>query len=181
MVCPRCVEAVRSSLTGLGLTVEKVALGEAWIRTASAGLPLQRIDSRLRELGFMLIADRDAETVEQIKLALMEYLRAQEEGKHTPPKSRFLATRLGIPYRRLSVLFNRKERTGIGQYYIRLRIERVKELLTYHESTVSAIADRLGFSSVHHLSTQFKTVTGLSITKARPTVQAHRHPLDTLL
>jgi AraC family transcriptional regulator len=179
MVCPRCVEAVRSSLTAMGLAVENVVLGQAWIRISSPP-PLKRIDTKLRAQGFLLLTDRGAEITEQVKLALMDYLRAQEEGRRMPPRSVFLATRLGIPYRQLSRFFAGAEHTGVGQYYILLRIERVKELLTYNEATVSAIADRLGFSSVHHLSAQFKRVTGLSISDARPSVQSHRHPLDAL-
>lgn len=181
MVCDRCIRVVREELTAIKLDLHSVALGEVVVAGATKDLPLDDIKTVLDQNGFELIEDRKAKTIEQMKLAIIRFVREDHEKIGRKTKfSEYLSKELGLDYHYLSTLFSSVENITIEQFVILQRIERVKELLKYGESTLSEIAYELGYSSVQHLSNQFKTVTGFTPTGFRTQTEQLRKPIDRL-
>jgi AraC-like DNA-binding protein len=179
MVCNRCVRVVREELEALGLPVRNVALGEVLLERELSPEELSTVRARLAESGFELIDDKRARLIEQIKKFIINEIHHQH-GADEPQTnlSDRLARALGRDYTYLSTLFSSVEDQTIEQFVIRQKIERVKELLVYDELTLSEIAWQLGYSSVQHLSTQFKKVTGFTPTHYKNLREFKRLPLD---
>jgi AraC-like DNA-binding protein len=180
MVCPRCITAVRQILTELGLTVHDVSLGRAEVAGDAATAEPAKIDAALRAHGFELLQDRERQIVERIKNELLNYLYTLEKAENPDIPSAYLSKKLGFSYDHLSKLFSQYEHTTIEKYLIHLKIERVKELLSYDEFTLSEIAYRLHYSSPQHLSRQFKQITGMTVSEFKQQPFVHRHSLDQL-
>jgi AraC family transcriptional regulator len=179
MVCDRCIRVVRDELTKMNLDVRSVTLGEVVVGGTSKELPMTDIKSVLDRNGFELIEDRKAKTIEQMKLAILKFVREDREKLDRKLKfSEYLSNELGLDYHFLSTLFSSVENVTIEQYVILQRIERAKELLKYGELTLSEIAYKLGYSSVQHLSNQFKSVTGFTPTRFRTLTGQERKPID---
>ncbi len=159
MVCPRCIMAVRTTLVSVGLTPVTIELGEAEVREDVAPDKKEQLSAALRELGFELLDDPRAQLVEQMRIAVMEWVRMK--GEH-PKMSDYLVHRLAKDYSTLSKLFSDVSGVTIERFAILHRIEYAKELLCYSQQTTSEIAYALGYSSPAHLSTQFKQVTGMT-------------------
>ncbi|MCX6145006.1 MAG: helix-turn-helix domain-containing protein [Ignavibacteriales bacterium] len=176
MVCDRCIRVVTQELENIGLDVRSVTLGEVTLTGNSRDLPMEQIRKTLGENGFELIEDRKARTIEQLKLAIIRLIR--EPGDRKLKYSAYLSKELGLEYHYLSTLFSSVENVTIEQYIIRQRVERAKELLKYGEMTLSEIAYELGYSSVQHLSNQFKHITGLTPTQFKRMTINMRNPLD---
>jgi AraC family transcriptional regulator len=176
MVCDRCIRVVQQELERLGLDVRSVTLGEVTLTGIARDLPMDQIRKTLEENGFELIEDRKARTIEQLKLAILKFVR--ETGDRRLKSSAYLSRELGLDYHYLSTLFSSVENITIEQYIIRQRVERAKELLKYGELTLSEIAYDLGYSSVQHLSSQFKHITGLTPTAFKRMTVNMRTALD---
>jgi AraC-like DNA-binding protein len=178
MVCDRCKTAVKSELNKIGLKVDKIDLGEVELfedELSSEQLDLVR--AHLEQIGFELIGDRKSRIVEQIKIAIIElvhYQNDEDKIKH----SEYLAQQLNLDYPLLSKTFSEEEGITIEQYIIQQKIEKVKELLTYDELTLSEIAWKLNYSSVAALSSQFKKVMGFTPTAYKNKKQKERKTLD---
>jgi AraC family transcriptional regulator len=181
MVCPRCVRVVREELTALGLDVRSVALGEVMLGGAKEDLPLGRIRAVLEENGFGIVEDRRAKTIERVKHAALKLARHDYEKSPLRMKdSEYIAKEVGLDYHLVASLFSQVESVTIEQYVILQRIEYTKELLKYGELTLSEISYRMGYSSVAHLSTQFKKVTGMTPTAFRAMGGHSRLPVDAV-
>jgi AraC family transcriptional regulator len=181
MVCDRCIRVVRDELTKIKLDVRSVSLGEVVVAGAAQSLPMLDIKSTLDKSGFELIEDRKARTIEQMKLAIIRFIREDHDKLSGKQKfSEYLSKELGLDYHYLSTLFSCVENVTVEQFIILQRIERVKELLKYGELTLSEIAYELGYSSVQHLSNQFKSITGFTPTKFRSLTGQLRKPIDRL-
>ena len=179
MVCDRCIRVVKDELTALRLDVRSVALGEVVVEGTANKLPIGRIKTVFEQNGFELIEDRKAKTIERLKLAILKLVREDYDRRDRKIKSsEYLSKELGLDYHYLSTLFSSLENVTIEQYIILQRVERVKELLKYGELTLSEIAYKLGYSSVQHLSNQFKQATGFTPTKFRSLKGHLRRPLD---
>jgi AraC family transcriptional regulator len=177
MVCPRCISTVTRVLQEQGLQVNDVQLGYAEV----AGHPdAAKIDAALQPEGFTLLLDRDKQLVEKIKNTLIDYLQHFETAYQPVTTSVYLSEKLDTDYSYLSKVFSRLEPTTIEKYFILLKIERVKELLSYGQLTLSEIAHQLQYSSVQHLSNQFKKITGQSVSEYKNTIQPTRTPLDAI-
>jgi AraC-like DNA-binding protein len=176
MVCDRCIRVVKQELEKLKLDVRSVSLGEVILSGSPRDLPLEKIRHTLEENGFELIEDRKARIIEQLKLAIIKLVR--NEGERVQKYSDSLSKELGLDYHSLSTLFSSVENVTIEQYIILQRIERTKELLKYGELTLSEISYKLGYSSVQHLSNQFKQITGLTPTQFKRMTENTRNPLD---
>ena len=164
MVCDRCKMVVKAELAALGLHATAVELGEVTL-TENALTPaqLKAVDKRLQGIGFELLRDRQSQTVERIKTAIIELIHRDNDD--SPVKhSEYISQQVGKDYPYLSKLFSDSEGTTIEQYAILQKIEKVKELLAYGEQTLSEIAYQLGYSSVAALSAQFKKVMGVTPT-----------------
>lgn len=163
MVCPRCIVLVRRLLEELDLNVREVTLGEAVIddNTISEAC----INAKLRAHGFELIRPKAQQRANDIKAALVRYVKILEKERPATNLSVFLTSQLHQNYSGLSTAFSEAEDITIEKYFIRLKVDRVKKLLHDQNSTLSDIAWKLNYSSAAHLSTQFKQVTGLSPTQ----------------
>ena len=169
MICPRCETVIRQEMQQLDANVVAIKPGYALVEVPGA-VDLALIDKKLHRHGFELLKDPEQRLVEQIKTTTLAYLDRQQDATlrvNLPTLSDFLMQTIGRNYSHLSKLFSKHEGKTLEQYYIHLRIEQVKELLDYQELNISEIADKLGYSSGHYLSAQFKKVTGRSISEYR--------------
>lgn len=159
MVCPRCVMAVEDLLRRQGLTAVSVRLGLAQLQEELSEDQLSDIGQQLVDLGFELLADPQTQLVEEIRTAVIAWVRMEGEREKI---SLFLQHRLAKDYSALSKLFSQVRGMTIERYAILQRVEFAKELLCYSQLSISEIAFRLGYSSPTHLSAQFRQETGLS-------------------
>lgn len=179
MVCDRCIRVVKEELQKLRLDVRSVVLGEVVVAGGRLELPMDKIRSVLEENGFELIEDRKAKIIERIKLSVVKLVHRDEEEEGKKLKySEYLVKELGLDYHYLSTLFSSVENITIEQYIILQKIERVKELLKYDELTLSEIAYKMGYSSVAHVSNQFRKVTGMTPSTFKALGNTQRHPID---
>jgi AraC-like DNA-binding protein len=138
---------------------------------------MPEVRKSLQAAGFDLLDDKRSRLVSQVKAEIIALVR-ERNGELTRNLSDVLRENLHYDYGYLSSLFSESEGTTIEKYFIAQKIERVKELLVYEEKTLSEIADELHYSSVAHLSAQFKRVTGLTPTFFRQVGHRRRIPLD---
>ena len=181
MVCDRCIKVVKEELLKLKVDVRSIKLGEVVIAGSLKNLPLERIKSVLVENGFELIEDKKAKTIEQIKLVILKLVREERDANDLSMNySDYIVKKLNMDYHYLSALFSSVENITIEQYIILQKIERTKELLKYGELTLSEIAYKLGYSSVQHLSNQFRKVTGLTASQFKSLTENTRKSLDKI-
>jgi len=181
MVCNRCIRVVREELERLGVSVHSIVLGEVVVAGGIPSLPIPEIRRMLVDNGFELIEDRRTRIIEQIKHEIIGIV-FQSSGKDLKDRkiSAYLSSRIGIEYHTLSSLFSSVENMTIEHYFLLQRVERVKELMKYHEQTLSEIAWITGFSSVQHLSTQFKQLTGMTPSEFRDLTHSLRKSIDSV-
>jgi AraC-like DNA-binding protein len=163
MVCIRCTMLVKAELDKLGIRHANLVLGEVEVLDSFSKEQFEELDVKLRDSGLELIVDKRAKLIEKIKSIIIELIHYSEEELRIN-FSDYLSKKLNYDYTYLSNLFSEVHGTTIEHYIILQKIERVKELLVYNELTLSEIAWKLHYSSVQHLSNQFKTVTGLTPT-----------------
>jgi len=161
MVCSRCKMVVKSELEKLGIQLLSVELGEVDTVETIDSNRKQQIADALLPFGFELIDDKKSRIIEQIKNLVIDLVQ-HKNGALNINLSDYLSQHLTKDYGTLSSLFSEVENTTIEKYFISQKIEKVKELLMYDELTLNEIAFQLHYSSVAHLSNQFKKVTGFS-------------------
>jgi YesN/AraC family two-component response regulator len=163
MVCDRCKILVKSELDKLGLHFSIVELGEAEIMENISAAQLQHLDHELRKRGLELMDDKRSILVEHVKTIIIELVHYRED-QIKVNLSDYLGEKLNHNYTYLANLFSEVKGTTIEKFYLSHKIERVKELLVYDELNLSEIANKMHYSSVAHLSNQFKKMTGLTPT-----------------
>ncbi|AII52527.1 MULTISPECIES: helix-turn-helix domain-containing protein [Hymenobacter] len=173
------MEAVRTVLEKAGYHPTEVTLGQALLEEDTPA-DLAAVAPLLREAGFDVLMGRAEQMTEQIKAALGEYLEHLRTARMPLTTSAFLTDRFAATYSHLSKVFSRTANLTIEKYLIRLKIERVKEMLSYGEMTLSEIADHMRYSSGQHLSNQFRQVTGYSVSEFRRELLPKRIALDQL-
>lgn len=161
MVCIRCKMVVATELDRLGIQFSNLTIGEVDIKGNISDEVKGILDKNLRKSGLELMNDRKSQVIEKIKNVLIEMVHYSDEIEPVN-FSEILSERLELDYTYLSNLFSEITGTTIQQFIIQHKIERAKELLVYDELNISEIAWKLNYSSVQHLSTQFKKITGLS-------------------
>ena len=164
MVCPRCIKVVSDELKAVGAEVLHVELGYASIKFPASETQNIRISEVLEKQGFELLEDENSVLLENIRINIIAYLAHIENNKEFESLSMFLRRKIGKNYSLISKHFSKNTHKTIEKHFIDLKIERVKELLDYNEFTLSQIASRLGYNNVHYLSSQFKRITGESVT-----------------
>lgn len=181
MVCDRCKRVVREELEKLGVAVNRVDLGEVDVEPLPEPVTLDAVRQTLQANGFDLIDDKKQSLVEYMKVLLINEIQ-HLKGDRLPTEnySTFLERKMGYEYAYLSSLFSASEGQTLEKYSIALKIEKVKEWLRYDELTLSEIAWRLSYSSVQHLSTQFRQVTGQTPGQFRKTALVNRRTLDSI-
>jgi AraC-like DNA-binding protein len=177
MVCDRCILAIKEQLEKAGISYTRVNLGEVELDQEPGPEQLHNLNKGLTAIGFELLDDKKEKLVEKIKNIIISLIHRNEEGNNKK-LSALLEEKLQLDYHYLSNLFSATEGITVEKYTIRQRIERVKELLTYNELSLSEIADQLEYSSVQHLSQQFKKETGLTPSQFKELKDNLRKPLD---
>ena len=163
MVCHRCILAVTDILMDLSIPFQLVTIGEIHLSESIAKEQNNLLSTSLIQIGLELIDNRMHGLVEKIKqLVLIKARKEVVEREHKMKLSVFLSEKLHHEYTYLSSLFSSVEGRTIENYFIDQRIEKVKELLVYNEMTLSEIAFEMDYSSVAHLSNQFKKISGLT-------------------
>lgn len=152
---------VKSELEKLGLHYTYVELGEAEIKENISKEEKYELNEFLKRSGIELIDDKKSMLIEKIKLLIIDLVHYSEEPLETK-LSDYLSEKLDYDYTYLANLFSEIQGTTIEKYYITHKIERVKELIIYDELNLKEIAYKLHYSSVAHLCTQFKKLTGLT-------------------
>ena len=156
-----------------------VSMGQAEIKNTNlSSARKQKLDKELARLGFEIIDDKYAREMERIKNLVIDVIQNQDLSERKPQWPELITGAIPYEYKYISRLFSALEGFSIEQYIIRQKIEKVKELIVYDEISLSEIAWRLGYSSVAHVSSQFKKVTGMSPSEFRETGVAARKALD---
>ncbi len=161
MVCSRCIMVVSQIFNEAGIDVGNIQLG--LVKTTQEVTPkeLEQLNKKLQGVGFEIINDSKKRLIENIKTITIDYVY-NYTGESKINFSEYLVNKLHLDYPYLSSLFSSVEGSTIEKYLINLKIERVKEFLVYDEKTLSEIALEMGYSSVAHLSGQFKKITGFT-------------------
>lgn len=180
MVCNRCIRVVQEALENLGLTLKNIKLGEVELYEDEKNLDYKIISQVLKVNGFELLDDKKSRLIEKIKNTVIELIHQQDEVKYNINFSDLLQEKLNVDYHYLSALFSSTVGITIEKYIILQKIERVKEYIKYNELTLSQIAYQTGYSSVSHLSSQFKKVTGLTPSEFKKLKGDLRKPLDKI-
>ena len=179
MVSIRCKMLVKAELDKLGLHYGAVELGEVEIRETLSEKQREQIKSALLKSGLELMDDKKSILIEKIKNVIVELIHYSDELPNIN-FSDFLSEKLHYDYTYLANLFSEVQGTTIQQYVILHKIERVKELLVYDELNLTEIAYKLRYSSVAHLSNQFKKITGLTPTHFKELRHKRRKMLENL-
>lgn len=180
MVCSRCISVVKQVFEEMHVIPARVQLGEVELAQELSVKQLGHLRNYLSERGFELLDNRKMVLIERVKNVIIEIIHGADRIDLTIKLSYLIQQKLGIDYNYISSLFSNIEGLTIEQYLILQRIERVKEFLEYNELTLSQVAHKLGYSSVQHLSTQFKKTTGFTPSHFKNIKGNTRKPLDQL-
>lgn len=161
MVCPRCVLAVEQSLQQLDIPFEKVVLGKVFFSQPIDENQLSQLEQAFGHLGFEILKSKEVQRIEGVKRLLLGLIQQADipEGFNLTD---FIKEHVPEDYSRISHLFSSTEGITIERYFIQLKLDKVKEWLFYEEMQLSEMAWKLGYSSVQHLSSQFKKHTGMT-------------------
>ena len=182
MVCSRCLKVIKQELQELGVTVLSLELGRLMVEAPKKTSKeiLEAVTTVLHANDFEIVQKEDEMLVERMKIILIEQL--QELPLHIKVKtSELLASSLHKDYKTLSKLFSANEQTTLEKYFIKLKIEKVKELIQLKQLSFSDIGYLLDYSSVNHLSRQFKEVVGMSMTDYKNTEKWKRNFYDEII
>ncbi len=179
MVSQRCKMLVKSELDKLGILFSYLDLGEANLLKPLTDGKREQLKDSLHKSGLELMDDQNAVTVEKIKNIVVEMVHYSDEIP-TMNFSVYLSKKLDRDYHSLAVLFSKTKGMTIEQFIILHKIERAKELLMYDELTLSEIAFKMHYSSVTHLSNQFKKITGLTPSFFKSMNRKNRKTLESL-
>jgi AraC-like DNA-binding protein len=168
---------VKQELEKLNIENCNVTLGEVETVAELSKEQIEPLSKNLASLGFELLDDSKQQVIEKIKNTIIRQVHYSEEEMHYN-FSEILSANLRKDYSYLSNLFSEVEGITIEKYIINQKIEKVKELIIYDELNFSEIAYKLGYSSVAHLSAQFKKVTGLTPSHFKQVGEKKRKPLD---
>jgi YesN/AraC family two-component response regulator len=179
MVCIRCKMVVKDELTKLGLHYTAVELGEADIMETISPEQQARFKDALVRSGLELMDDKKSVLIQKIKNVIVELIHYTDEPL-TVNFSVFLSNKLDYDYTYLANLFSEVQGITIEKFIITHKIERVKELLVYNELNLTEIAYLMHYSSVAHLSAQFKKITGLTPSHFKQLKEKRRSMLEDL-
>ncbi|MGD9993689.1 MAG: helix-turn-helix domain-containing protein [Salinivirgaceae bacterium] len=179
MVCNRCILSVNRIFKNNGIIDINVKLGLVEIEQTVSENQLKKISNDLKKVGFEIISDNKSRLIEQIKNITIDFVYNQHENIKGN-FSDYLSDKLTMDYNYISALFSSVEGITIEKYIINLKTERVKELLVYDEKTLSEIAYEMGYSSIAHLSGQFKKVTGFTPTYFKNLSEQKRKFIDNV-
>jgi YesN/AraC family two-component response regulator len=168
---------LRDVLDEHNVVVESVELGRAVVLIDQERFDRAKINAALARYGLGLIESADQMVVEEIKKAVVDLIHRLNNVNSIVQKSDYLVEKLGMSYQKLSRLFSQYEPITLEKYIINNKIERIKELIDLGEFTLSEISYMMDYSSVHYLSSQFKKITGYSVSDYKTGVKGKREPV----
>jgi len=180
MVCGRCIKVVKDILDETGISFNTVELGKIKTNEEITATQYEILKKKLVSEGLDLMEDEKAMLAEQIKNIIVDLVYNKDLNDFKKNLSVYLSETLHKEYTALSQLFSSLENTTIEQYFILQKLERVKEMLVYDHLSLSEIAWKLGYSSVAHLSTQFKKTTGFTPSQFREMKEHKRLTIDKI-
>ena len=179
MVSARCKTAVKEELKKLGLHFIVVDLGEVEVMEDLSKDTRETLKANLLLAGLELMDDKRAVLIERIKNAIVEMVHHSNQIIKIN-FSDYLSEKLTHDYTYMANLFSEVQGTTIEQFIISHKVERIKELIIYGELNITEIADKMNYSSVAHLSNQFKKVTGLSPSHFRKLKDKRRSQIEDI-
>src|SRR5690625_1058531 len=177
MVCDRCKSRIKQITLDHHAQIKSLQLGEITIETSSS-FDLKKFAENLEKEGFEIIKDEDLQLTESIKVILLQLIDTHEIPKSL---SEYLSNKLNRDYSSVSKIFRKNSGETLEKYFIRLKIEKVKELIQLQQLSFSEIAYRLNYNSISHLSGQFKNLTGMTMSEYQNSQNWNRKPLDKIL
>lgn len=177
MVCIRCQMVVKDELKKLGLKYVDVKIGEVNIIEDILPDQMEKLDIALRKSGLELMDNKKSVLVEKIKSAIIELVHYTDD-QIKVNLSDYLSEILNYDYTYLANLFSEVKGTTIENFYLTHKIEKVKELIVYNELNLTEIAYKMHYSSVAHLSNQFKKFTGLTPSHFKQLKNKRRETLE---
>lgn len=179
MACESCKIVVKETLEEMGLHPVMVELGEAEVAEKVSAEQKRKLNSELKKAGLAVIESKEGIILEKIKKEIIDFINKNPKDR---PKnfSKYLSEKLDYSYSFLANLFTTLNASTIEQYMINLKIERVKELLLFKDLTLTQIAEKLNYSSVAHLSGQFKKITGLTVSHFKKLKENRRIVIQNL-
>ena len=179
MVCIRCKMVVKQELKKMGVPFLNIELGEVEITENITAEQREKLNSMLLRSGLELLDDRKSVLIQKIKNVIIELIHNSTEPL-TVKFSEYLSHKLSYDYTYLANLFSAVQGYTIEKFIIAHKIERVKEMLVYNELNLTEIAYQMHYSSVAHLSAQFKKVTGLTPSHFKQLKEKRRGMLDDM-
>ncbi|MGY5848354.1 helix-turn-helix domain-containing protein [Salegentibacter sp. HM20] len=182
MVCSRCLKVIKQELEELGIIVLSLELGKLLVEASNKTDRniTENVTKVLHSNGFKIVQSEEDMLVEKMKIILIELLT--ELPLHLKINtSEHLSLILHRDYKILSKLFSKNENTTIEKYFIKLKIEKVKELIQLKQYSFSDIAYMLDYSSINHLSRQFKEIVGMSMSDYKNTEKWKRNFYDEII
>jgi AraC family transcriptional regulator len=177
MVCNRCIMVVREQFEKAGVHPVQVTMGEVELKKPLSQAQSKMLALELWDLGFEILDDKRKKEIETVKKLLIEKVQSGAIEEHFSLAA-FIGKKIHKEYSQVSRLFSAVEGLTVEQFFINQKIEKVKEWLSYDELSLSEISWKLGYSSVAHLSAQFKKVTGMTPSDFKKLGASHRKSLD---
>ena len=178
IVCDRCIKVINDLFLRSNIPLDNVAMGHVDTLRDLSENEMQLLNDELVRLGFEILKDKNEQLIDQAKNLIIEQARKDEAP--AIKLSVLLSDELDVDYKALSQLFSKNENKTIEKYYLAQRAEYIKELIDYNELTISEIAYKLGYSSVAHLSAQFKQTTGMTPTQYKNDATSNRRSIDSI-
>jgi len=178
MVCNRCIKVVTDEFEKLDLNIDEIELGKVKVSSQLTQDKIEEAREVLADNGFELIDDKKSQLIDRIKTIVIEKIHYPKSTLEAVNWSDYISKEIGKNYSYLSKLFSEVEGISIEKYIINQKIEKVKKLLVYDELSLNEISYQLGYSSVQHLSKQFKKVNGLTPSHFKKLKENKRKPLD---
>ncbi len=179
MACESCKVVVKTALNELNITPLKVELGEVETKEELSDADKIKLNNKIKKVGLELLEKKQGVLIEKIRKVIIDYVY-NSENKPILKFSALLSDELNHSYAYLANFFSEVEAITIEQYIISLKIERIKELIIFNDHTFSEIANMLHYSSVAHLSAQFKKATGLTPTHFKKLKEKRRISIQNI-
>jgi len=178
MVCDRCIMVVKDVFEQNEIPVTEVVLGKVNLKKPITEKQKKALEKELKSVGFEIIEARKSQIAEKIKNEITTLVYHPSGIRLSENLSDYLSNKLGLEYSYLATIFSEEENISVEKYFILQKIERIKELISYDELLLKEIAEKMQYSSVAHLSSQFKKITGISPTQYKK--QQNRLPINKL-
>jgi len=179
MVCPRCIDSVKEIFHNMNIQTLQIELGVVTTTYPISSADKQTLKTKVAERGFELLEYQHSKIIAQIKAIIVEQIHHNKESL-TVNLSTLLSDKLNQDYTALSKLFSSVEGVTIEKYVLKQKTEKIKELIVYNELNLSEIAFQLNYSSVAHLSSQFKKETGMTPSAFKGLKKPERESLDKI-